>query len=79
MRAEAVVILGRRERVRGIDLEEDAAALTRLVVDPGQALLDQLAAGAAAGEFGFELEKGGHGPHRDEAEASDGLAPISWC
>ena len=59
MRAEAVVILGRRERGRGIDLEEDAAALTRLVVDPGQALLDQLAAGAAAASSALSWRREG--------------------
>ena len=70
------MIVGRRERGCGMDLEEDAAALARLVVDARQALLDQIAAGGAAGEFGFELEKGGHGPDRLRPKPPMDLAPF---
>jgi hypothetical protein len=38
-----------------MDLEKSAAAFSGLIRDPRQALFDQAAAFAAAGEFGFEL------------------------
>ena len=61
MRTQAVVIVRRRERARGMDLEKDAAAFAGRIVDPRKALLDQAAACAAAGEFGLELGEWRHG------------------
>src|SRR5262249_28780609 len=45
---------------RGMDLEKNAAAFSRLIRDPRQALLDQAAAFTAAGEFGFEFGERWH-------------------
>jgi hypothetical protein len=59
-RADAVVKIRRRERVRGMDLEKNAPAFSRLIRDPRQALLDHAATFAAAGEFGFELGERWH-------------------
>jgi hypothetical protein len=42
-------------------LEKNPAAFSRLIRDPRQALLDEAAAFAAAGEFGFELGERRHG------------------
>ena len=61
MRTELVVIVRRRERARGIDLEKDAPALAGRIVNPRKALLDQTTACAAAGESGLELGQGRHG------------------
>jgi len=60
VRARAVVKIRRRERVRGMDLEKNAAAFPGLIRDPRQTLLDQAAAFAAAGEFGFDLGERWH-------------------
>ena len=43
LRAQAVVVIGRRQRRLGVHLEKDAAAFARRIVDARQALLDQIA------------------------------------
>src|SRR5262249_8825409 len=60
MRAPAVVKIRRREPVRSMDLEKNAPAFSGLIRDPRQTLLDQAAAFAAAGEFGFDLGERWH-------------------
>ena len=59
-RTNAIVRIRRRERVRGMDLEKNAPAFSGLIRDPRQTLLDQAAAFAAAGEFGFDLGERWH-------------------
>ena len=85
-----VVIVRRRERIRGSDLEKDAPTFAGRIVDPRKALLHQAAARAAAGEIGLELGQWRHGyrgsrcnrirPHKRGLQASGAAnsAGISW-
>jgi hypothetical protein len=43
-----------------MDLEESTLPFSRCIRDPRQALLDQTAAFAAAGEIGLQLSEGLH-------------------
>jgi hypothetical protein len=60
-RAQAIVEIRRRERIRAMNLEKNAFPLSAAISDPRQALLDEAAARAAAGKLRFELGKRSHG------------------
>ena len=60
-RPQAVMEVGCRQRIGRMHLEKNPAPFARWIGDPGQALLDQRAACAAAGEFGPELGERLHG------------------
>jgi hypothetical protein len=60
--AQAVIEVGGRKRVLGVDLEEGPAAFAGRLGNPCQTLLDQRTACAAPGELRSKLRQGLHCP-----------------